>query len=112
MLKQHLTYAFLGSQSKFPVIISSSLSQADEEKLIEVLRKHKGALAWLISNIKGISPTIYMHKILMEESYKPSIEHQRRLKPAMNEVVRVEVLNLLNAGIIYTISHSSWVSPI
>ena len=58
MLKQlpdHLRYAFLGSQSKFSVIISYSLSQAEEEKLIEVLQKHKGALAWSISDIKGIS---------------------------------------------------------
>ncbi|KAK6140963.1 hypothetical protein DH2020_025296 [Rehmannia glutinosa] len=48
----------------------------------------------------------------MEESYKPSIEHQRRLNPAMKEVVRNEVLKWLKAGIIYAISDSSWVSPI
>ena len=94
------------------MIISSSLSQAQEEKLIEVLRKHKGDLAWCILNIKGISPTICMHKILMEESYKPSIEHQMRLNLAMKEVVKAEVLKLLNAGIIYVIFDSSWVSPI
>ena len=105
-----LRYAFLGNQSEFPVIISSALSQAKEEKLIEVLRRHKGALAWLISDIKGISPTIYMDKILMEECYKPTIEHQKILNPAMKEVVRVEVLKLLNAGIIYAISDNSWVS--
>ena len=53
-----------------------------------------------------------MHKILMEESYKTSIEHQRRLNPTMKEVVRAEVLKLLNAYIIYAISDSSWVSPV
>ena len=53
-----------------------------------------------------------MHKILMEESYKLTIEHQRRLNPAMKEVVRAEVLKLLNADIIYAISDSSWVSPV
>ena len=100
----------MGSQSEFPVIISSVLSQAKEEKLIEVLRRHKGALAWSILDIKGINPMIYMHKILMEECYKPTIEHQRRLNPAMKEVVRAKVLKLLNAGIIYAISNSSWVS--
>ena len=57
-LSDHLRYAFLGGQLKFPVIISSSLSQVEEEKLIEVLRKHKGALAWSILDIKGISPMI------------------------------------------------------
>ena len=51
MLKQlpnHLRYALLGSQSEFRVIISSVLSQEEEDKLIEVLRSHKGALAWSI----------------------------------------------------------------
>ena len=101
----------MGGQSEFPVIISSSLSPAEEEKLIEVLGKHKIALTWSISDIKGINPMICMHKILMEESYKPSIEHQKRLNPAMKEVVSAEVLKLVNARIIYAISDSSWVSP-
>ena len=48
----------------------------------------------------------------MEEPYKPSIEHQRRLNPAMKEVVRAEILKLLNAGIIYAISDRPWVSPV
>ena len=97
-------------QSEFPVIISASLSPLEEEKLIEILGKHKSALAWSITDIKGIGPTICMHKILMEESYKPSIEHQRRLNPTMKEVVKAEVLKLINARIIYAISDSSWVS--
>ena len=82
-LPDQLRYAFLGGQSEFPIIISSYLSPAEEEKLIEVMKKHKGTLVWSISYIKGISPTICMHKILMDTSYKPSIEHQRRLNPAM-----------------------------
>ena len=55
---------------------------------------------------------ICMHKILIEECYKPTLEHQRRLNHTMKEVVRAEVLKLLNAGIIYGISDSSWVSPV
>ncbi|XP_073033752.1 uncharacterized protein [Primulina eburnea] len=62
--------------------------------------------------IEGISPTICMHKILMEESYTPYVDHQRRLNPAMKEVVKNEVLKLLNVGDIYAISDSSWVSPV
>ena len=106
-LPEHLHYAFLEGQFEFPVIISTSLSPLKEEKLIVVLRKYKSALAWSISDSKGIDPTIYMHKILIEESYKPSIEHQRRLNLAIKEVVRDEVLKLLNALIIYTILDSS-----
>lgn len=48
----------------------------------------------------------------MEDSNKPAIEHQRRLNPAMKEVVRVEVLKLLKVEIIFLISGSAWVSPI
>lgn len=44
--------------------------------------------------------------------HKPTIEHQRRLNPNMKEVVRAEVLKLLDAGIIYPISNSKWVSPV
>ena len=74
-LPEHLRYAFLGENSTNPVIISASLSPKEEEKLLRVLKNHKSAFGWLISDIKGISPTICMHKILMEDSYKPSIEY-------------------------------------
>ena len=53
-----------------------------------------------------------MHKILLEEKAKPSVEHQRILNPVVKEVVRKEVLKWLNAGFIYAISDSPWVSPV
>lgn len=111
-LPQHLRYAFLGDSYTFPVIIAASLTSEEEEKLLHVLREHRTALGWTISDIKGISPSICMHKILMDELYKPSIEHQTRLNLAIKEVVRAEILKLLNVGIIYAISDSSWVSPV
>uniref|UniRef100_A0A1S3XBX2 Retrovirus-related Pol polyprotein from transposon 17.6 n=1 Tax=Nicotiana tabacum TaxID=4097 RepID=A0A1S3XBX2_TOBAC len=80
-----------------------------ESKLIEVLRKHKRALGWTIADIKGISPTICMHMILMENEYKPIVQPQRRLNPAMQEVVKKEVVKCLAAGIIYPISDSPWI---
>ena len=73
---------------------------------MEILRKNKEAIAWLVEDLKGISPSICMHKILMEENAKTSIKHQRRLNPVMKEVVKKEVLKRLNAGFIYTISYS------
>ena len=65
-----------------------------------------------MANIKGISNSVCMHKILMNEDYKPTIQPQRRLNPTMQEVVRAEVIKLLDAGVIYPISDSAWVSPI
>ena len=78
--------------------------------MLEILRKHKESIAWSIEDLKGISPSICMHKILLEESVRPTVEHQRRLNPVMKEVVRKEVLKGLNAGFIYSISDSPWVS--
>ena len=111
-LPSHLRYAFLGDSSTLPVIISSSLSQDEEKKLLRVLCDHKRALGWSISDLRGISPLLCMHRILMEDGHKTSVEHQWRLNPNMKEVVRKEVLKWLDAGIIYPISDSSWVSPV
>lgn len=74
-LPEHLRYAFLGDNSTFPVIVATSLTPEKKNKLLRVLKEHRTALGWTISDIKGISPSICMHKILMEESYKCLIEH-------------------------------------
>nr|XP_025678584.1 uncharacterized protein LOC112778487 [Arachis hypogaea] len=89
-LSPHLKYAFLGGEETLPEIINSSLSMKDEEKLIEVLKTHKTAIGWTIDDIKGISPTICMHKILLEEDSRPVVQPQRRLNPTMKEVVQKE----------------------
>src|SRR3954464_5591709 len=111
-LPNHLRYSLLDEQKKYPVIINASLNSEEEEKLLRILRRYKQAIGWTIDDIKGISPAICMHKILMEDEYKPVVQPQRRLNPAMQEVVRKEVVKLLDAGIIYPISDSEWVSPI
>ena len=103
----HLKYAFFE-----PVIISAALTEIEEQKLLQILRKYKEAIAWSIEDLKGISPSICMHKILLNDDAKTSIEHQRRLNPVMKDVVRKEVLKWLNVGFIYAISDSSWVSPV
>ena len=77
-----------------------------------MLQEHKAAIGWTIADIKGISPAICMHHILLEEGMKPSREAQRRLNPNLKEVVKEEVLKLLKVGIIYPISDSNWVSPV
>ena len=111
-LPSHLKYEFLEPEKRKPVIISAALTEAEEKKLLTILRKYKEAIAWSIEDLKGISPSICMHKILLEDNAKTYIEHQRRLNPMMKEVDRKEVLKWLNAGFIYAISDSSWVSPV
>ena len=111
-LPSHLKYVYLEPPQRKPVIISSRLSTEEEQKLLHILKKHKEAIAWSIEELKGISPSVCMHKILLEETSRPTVEHQRRLNPVMKEVVKKEVLKLLNAGFIYAISDSPWVSPV
>ncbi|RVW85822.1 Retrovirus-related Pol polyprotein from transposon 297 [Vitis vinifera] len=82
-----------------------------EISLLEVLKRCKKAIGWQISDLKGISPLVCTHHIYMEEEAKPIRQPQRRLNPHLQEVVRAEVLKLLQAGIIYPISDSPWVSP-
>jgi len=111
-LPDNLKYKFLGLAETFPVIIASDLLAAQEEKLLDVLREHKEAIGWTIEDINGISLSVVMHRIHLEEDAKPSREPQRRLNPAMQEVVRGEVIKLLDASIIYPIYDNRWVSPI
>ena len=87
-LSRHLKYAFLESERAKPMIISTALNEIEEHKLLEILREYKGAIAWLVEDLKGISPSIRMHKILLEENVKTSIEHQRRPNPVKKEVIR------------------------
>lgn len=70
------------------------------------------AIGWTLADIKEISPSTVMHKILMEDDSRPSINAQRRLNPHIKEVVRKEVVKWLDARVAYSISDSSWVSPV
>ncbi|GKE67818.1 reverse transcriptase domain-containing protein, partial [Tanacetum coccineum] len=78
-LPPHLEYAFLEGDNKFPVIIAKDLSIEEKAALIKVLKSHKRAIAWKLSDIKGINPEFCTHKILMEEDYKSAVQ-KRRLK--------------------------------
>ncbi|GJZ35973.1 reverse transcriptase domain-containing protein [Tanacetum coccineum] len=111
-LPPHLEYAFLEGDDKLPVIIAKDLSVEEKAALIKVLKSHKRAIAWKLSDIKGINPEFCTHKILMEDDYKPAVQHQRRVNPKIHDVIKKEVEKLLDAGLIYPISDSPWVSPV
>nr|GEX48526.1 reverse transcriptase domain-containing protein [Tanacetum cinerariifolium] len=90
-LPPHLEYAFLEGDDKLPVIIAKDLSVEEKAALIKVLKSHKQAISWKLSDIKAV-------------------QHQRRVNPKIHDVVKKEVLKLLDAGLIYPISDSPWVS--
>ncbi|GKE63554.1 hypothetical protein Tco_1513921, partial [Tanacetum coccineum] len=109
-LQSHLEYAYLEENDKLPVIIAKGLKDDEKDTLLKVLKSHKRAIAWKITDIKGIDPRFCTHKILMEDDYKPTVQSQRRVNLKIHEVIKKEVLKLLDAGTIYPISDSPWVS--
>ena len=111
-LPDHLKYVYLGESETLPIIVASDLMSEHEEALIKLLQQYRKAIGWTLADIQGISPSFCMHKITLEEGSFRSIEQQRRLNPAMKEVVKKEVIKLLDAGIIYPIADSNWVSPV
>ncbi|GJX15661.1 hypothetical protein Tco_0216493 [Tanacetum coccineum] len=111
-LPSRLEYAFLEGTNKLPVIISKELKDEENAALLKVLKSHKWAIAWKISDIKAIDPSFCTHKILMEDDFKPVIQHQRRVNTKIHEVIKKEVIKLFDAELIYPISNSPWVSPV
>ncbi|XP_070055039.1 uncharacterized protein [Nicotiana tomentosiformis] len=87
-LPSHLRYEFLGPRSTLPIILSSCLINVQVDFTFAVLKRRKKSIGWTLANIRGISPTFCMHKIILVEDAKPSVEHQRRLNEAMQEVVK------------------------
>nr|GEW47314.1 reverse transcriptase domain-containing protein [Tanacetum cinerariifolium] len=92
-LPSHLEYAFLENYNKLPVIIAKDLKDVKKEALIKILKSQKRAIAWKISDIKVV-------------------QSQRRVNPKIHDLIKKEVIKLLDAGMIYPISNSPWVSPI
>nr|GEV74355.1 hypothetical protein [Tanacetum cinerariifolium] len=107
-LPSHLEYAFLEGTDKLPVIISKKLKDEENTAILKVLKSHKRAIACKISDIKGINPLFCTHKILIEDDFKPTVQHQRRVNPKIHEVIKKEVIKLFDAGLIYPISDSPW----
>ncbi|XP_019459975.1 PREDICTED: uncharacterized protein LOC109359739 [Lupinus angustifolius] len=109
-LPLHLKYAFLEGNTNKQVIISNSLSTLEEQKLIQVLEKHQQTIGWTLQDLKRISPSFCMQKIMMEDDKKVVAQPQIRVNLKMKEVVRKEEVKMLEARMIYPISDRKWVS--
>nr|GEV10878.1 reverse transcriptase domain-containing protein [Tanacetum cinerariifolium] len=107
-LPPHIRYLFLKGDDKLPVIIAKDLSDEKKTALIKVLKSHKRAITWKLSDIKGINLEFCTHKILIEEHCKPAVQHKRKVNPKIHDVIKKKVEKLLDAGLIYSISDSPW----
>ncbi|RDY05729.1 hypothetical protein CR513_10399, partial [Mucuna pruriens] len=90
-LPDNVKYAYLGDEQQFPIIIASNLQQEQAEKLLQVLRQHKKAIGWKLSDLPGINPSICMHRVLMEEEACLVRQQQRRLNPTILDIVKKKV---------------------
>eukprot|EP00253_Pinus_taeda_P006126 PITA_06126 len=92
--------------------ISSCLPPSQEKELCSLLTRHLEAFAWSYKEMKGIHPSVCTHHSYIKEDCKPVRKPQRRMNPALKDIVKEEVQKLLDAGFIYPISDSEWVSPL
>ncbi|GJX29757.1 reverse transcriptase domain-containing protein [Tanacetum coccineum] len=115
-LPPHLEYAFLEGDDKLPVIIAKDLKDEEKATLIKVLKSHKRAIAWKLSDIKGVDPEFCTHKILMEEDNEHKVQSQRRVNPKIHDVIKRALKKTTSSHDLdfnrYPISDSPWVSPV
>ena len=89
-----------------------SLSSLEEENLCNVFRKNLETFAWSYKEMKGVHPSMCTHHIYIIEGCKRVRKSQRRMNQALKDIVKEELQKLLDAGFIYPISDSEWVSPL
>jgi hypothetical protein len=111
-LPDNLKYVFIGDNNTLHVIITKRLTSLQEEKLVKLLCDHKTAIGRTLVDIKGISPSMCIHHILLNDNAKPTRKVQRRLNLPMTEIVKTEILKLLDARVIYPITDSKWMTLI
>ncbi|XP_070017873.1 uncharacterized protein [Nicotiana sylvestris] len=111
-LPPYLRYEFLDPSSTLPIILSFCLTNMKVDSTLEVLQRRKRVIGWTLANNRGISPAFCMHKIILEEGSKPSVEHQMMLNEAIQEVVNKEIITWLDVRVVYPVSDSSWTSPV
>jgi len=58
-------YAFLGPNETYPVIVSSELTETELSELLKTLKRFRKAIGYSLDDIKGISPSLCMHRILL-----------------------------------------------
>jgi hypothetical protein len=91
-LSNNLKYVFISDNNTLHVI-AKGLTSAQQEKLVKLLSNHKTIVGWTLANIKGISPSMCMHNILLEDNAKPTREMQRGLNSPMIEEVKAKISN-------------------
>nr|GEV21658.1 reverse transcriptase domain-containing protein [Tanacetum cinerariifolium] len=72
-LPPHLEYAFLEDDDKLPVIIAKDFKDEEKTTLIKVLKSHKQALAWQLSDIKVYTDHSALKYLFNKQDAKPRL---------------------------------------
>ena len=107
-LPKELRYELLDKINKYSFTIIANLSDEEKVRLMKTFKRHRKAFGYSMDDLKGISPSICTHRIYMEEGVVPVHEYQRKFNSEIKEVVRKEIIHLLNAGIIYPVFENKW----
>ena len=89
-----------------------NLAPDEQEHLVTLLKKHKGAFSWEYMDMKGIPSNLCNHHIYIKSDNWPVFQPQQRMNPNLRDIVKGEIQKILEAGFIYSISDSEWVSPL
>ena len=92
--------------------INPNLSLDEQKRLFSLLKEHKGAFAWEYTDMKGIPSYLCTHHIYIKSDSRPVCQPQRRMNPNLRDIAKEEIHKILEAGFIYPISDSEWVSPL
>ena len=91
-------------------MIAKDLSAEEREGFKVMLRKHPSLFISDYSEISGV--TAVQHQINLKPNMKPVAQRLRRLGKIQQEALLAEVKKLLEAGFIYPVEDSEWVSPV
>ncbi|XP_038885966.1 uncharacterized protein LOC120076269 [Benincasa hispida] len=111
-LPSHLKYVYLGEENTLPVILSRELTLAQEESLVETPKTYKEAIGWTLDDLKGVSPSLCIYRITLEEGAKPTVQPLIRLNLNLKDVILKEIIKFNEVEIIYLVPDRKWLNEV
>ncbi|KAH9291021.1 hypothetical protein KI387_044150 [Taxus chinensis] len=94
------------------VNIGKCCSPKEKRRFFTLFKKYSDVLAYYYDELKSFQPKEMHHSIRLNQDAKPFRQKQRPYNPKITDTIKEEVMNMLNARIIFPIHHSTWVANI
>jgi hypothetical protein len=92
--------------------ISNDIKGEERAEYARILKEYSDVFAWAPTDLEGIPAKLGEHSIDLQEGAVLVHQRQYRLNPRYSLMVKKEIDRLLEAGLIYPVNNSEWVSPI